>query len=75
VLGHAGGEGVMNNFLYGMWFMWFILCVIAHNGQTTLSLFIGTVIIPALLILMARGVWFVVRLVKFKWEKRNGRMD
>ncbi len=62
----------MNNFLYGMWFMWFYLCVYAHNSLTTQSFVVGAIIIPGLLVMVGRGVWFLVRLVKFKWEKRNG---
>lgn len=61
----------MNNFLYGMWFMWFALCVYAHGSLNAYSFVIGAFIIPALLVLMTRGVWFLVRLVKFKWERRG----
>ncbi len=64
----------MNNFLYGMWFMWFCLCVYAWEA-TTLNGYLAfatiALIIPALLVLLARGVCFLVRLVKFKWERRT----
>lgn len=61
----------MNNFLYGMWFMWFCLRVYAHNSLTPYSFFMGAISVPALLVLLARGIWFLVRLVKFKWERRG----
>lgn len=54
-----------------MWFMWFALCVYAHGSLNAYSFVIGAFIIPALLVLMTRGVWFLVRLVKFKWERRG----
>lgn len=62
----------MNNFLYGMWFIWFCLCVYAHEGLNTYSFVIGAFIIPGLLVMVTRGIWFLLRLVKFKWERRNG---
>lgn len=59
----------MTQFLYGMWFMWFILCVYAWEA-TTLNGYLAfatiALIIPALLVIVGRGVWFLVRLVKFK---------
>lgn len=61
----------MNNFLYGMWFMWFVLCVIAFKGTNYTSFTICAIIIPGLLVMVGRGVWFLVRLVKFKWERRG----
>lgn len=65
----------MNNFLYGMWFTWFCLCVYALDIPQRLNGYLAfitvAVIIPGLLVLLARGVWFLVRLVKFKWERRG----
>lgn len=62
----------MNNFLYGMWFMWFCLCVCARSQMNMEQFLIIAVGVPALLVLLVRGVWFLVQLVKFKWERRNG---
>ncbi len=61
----------MTAFLYGMWFMWFCLCVYARSSLTTESFVVGAIIIPGLLVMVGRSVWFVLRLVKFKWERRN----
>lgn len=60
----------MKAFLYGMWFMWFCLCVIARPPISFSSLVMVAIIIPGLLVMLGQGVWFVVRLVKFKWERR-----
>ena len=65
------GEIPVTQFLYGMWFMWFCLCVFARDALTTQSFAVGALLIPGLLFMVARGLWFVVRLVKFKWERRN----
>ena len=64
MLGHAG----MNNFLYGMWFC---LCVYARSQMNMEQFLIIAVGVPTLLVLLVRGVWFLVRLVKFKWERRH----
>lgn len=61
----------MTQFLYGMWFMWFALCVIARPPVSLGSLVMIAIVIPGLLVMVGRGVWFLVRLVKFKWERRN----
>jgi len=62
----------MNNFIYGMWCMWFIMCVIARGNMSLMIFVITALIIPGLLVMMGQGLWFVIRLVKFRWEKRNG---
>lgn len=59
----------MNNFLYGMWFMWFTLCVVARPPVSLGSLVMIAIIIPGLFVMVGQGVWF---LIKFKWERRNG---
>lgn len=61
----------MNSFLYGMWCMWFIMCVIARDNMSLMVFVIMALIIPGLLVMVGRGVWFLVRLVKFKWERRG----
>lgn len=60
----------MNNFLYGMWFMWFILCIYADERLTLLEFILIAVIAPGALVMISKGIWFLVRLVKFKWERR-----
>lgn len=60
----------MNHFLYGMWCMWFILCVYAWEAVTVngyLSFATIAVLLPGLVVMVLRGLWL---LVKFKWEKR-----
>lgn len=61
----------MTAFLYGMWFMWFCLCIVAKPAIDWQVWLVLAVIIPGLLVMVGRGLWFVVRLVKFKWEKHN----
>lgn len=58
----------MNSSLYGMWF---IMCVIARDNMSLMVFVVTALIVPGLLVMVGRGVWFVVRLVKFKWERRN----
>lgn len=71
MLGRTGGEGVMTQFLYGMWFMWFCLCVVARSQMNMEQFLIVAVGVPGLLVMVGRDIWFLVRLVKFKWERRR----
>ena len=61
----------MTQFLYGMWCMWLIMCVIARDNMSLMVFVVMALIIPGLLVMAGRGVWFLVRLVKFKWERRH----
>ncbi len=60
----------MTQFLYGMWCMWLIMCVIARDNMSLMVFVVTAIIIPGLLVMVGRGVALLVKWCAFKWERR-----
>ncbi len=61
----------MMQLLYGMWLMWFILCLCAVRTDITGGFIVMALVVPAVVVAVVRGLWLLVQFVKFKWERRG----